>query len=194
MTGVDPQHWSDAFSLLDPRVMDPDQEIVSRTHLAPDEVDQVVEVLEAMNRWRDTERRMSEASRRYMKLGDNDMRALRYLIAAQRHGRVVLPRDIANTLGISPAATTKLLDRLEAGHHIRRAPHPDDRRSITIEVTDETRASARASVGRSHARRFDAVAELSAEDRAAVLRFFDALIDSAEGFDEDAVRVTSPPE
>lgn len=194
MTGVDPQRWSDAFSLLDPRVMDPGQEIVSRTHLAPDEVDQVVEVLEAMNRWRDTERRMSEASRRYMKLGDNDMRALRYLIAGQRHGRVIMPRDIANTLGISPAATTKLLDRLEAGHHIRRAPHPGDRRSITIEVTDETRASARASVGRSHARRFDAVAELSAEDRAAVLRFFDALIDSAEGFDDDAVRLTTPPE
>jgi len=171
------------MTLLDPRVMDPDEELVSRRHLEPGEVDQVVAVLEAMSSWRDLERTMSERARAYMRLGDTDMRALRYLIAASRQGIIVTPGMIAAHLGISPAATTKLTDRLDAGGHIRRLPHPDDRRRIAIEVTESTRSSARASVGRSHARRFDAVAGLSEHDRAAVLRFFSALTETAEDID-----------
>ena len=79
-----PQHEAEP-SMLDPRVLDPDQEIVRRSGLADGEVDQVVNVLEALRRWRETERRMSEASRRYMKLGETDMRALRFIIALQNH-------------------------------------------------------------------------------------------------------------
>jgi DNA-binding MarR family transcriptional regulator len=142
-----------------------------------------VAVLEAMGAWSRLERDLSEKAREYMRLGDTDMRALRYLIAAQRQGVLATPGMIATHLGITPAATTKLTDRLEAGGHIRRLPHPADRRRIAIEVTESTSASARASVGRSHARRFDAIASLSAEDRAAVLRFFDALTRAAEGIE-----------
>ena len=167
--------------MLDPRVMDPDGELVGRGHLSAEEMDQVVAVLEAMSAWRDLERSMSEQARAYMKLGDTDMRALRYLIAAQRQRVVVTPGMIAAHLGISPAAATKLTDRLDAGGHIIRTAHPDDRRRIAVAVTEETAASARASVGRSHARRFDAVAGLSADDREAVLRFFEALTRSADG-------------
>src|SRR6218665_1440650 len=181
-----------AMSLLDPRVMDPDSEIVDRADLAADELDEVVAVLEAMSGWRELERSMSEAARRYMRLGETDMRALRYLIAAQRHGVVATPGTIAAHLGISPAATTKLTDRLEAGGHIVRLPHPDDRRRTAIEITESTRISARASVGRSHARRFDAVARLSATDRAAVLRFFESLTASAEWIDPDNPQSASP--
>lgn len=169
-----------AMSLVDPRVMDPENELVSRDHLTPAEMDDIVAVLEAMSAWRERERAMSEEARRYMRLGDTDMRALRFLIAAQRHGMVATPGSIAAHLGISPAAATKLVDRLEAGGHIRRIADTDDRRRTSIEVTESTRASARASVGRSHARRFDAVAGLTPDDRRAVLRFFDALVNSSE--------------
>ena len=172
--------------MLDPRVLDPDEELVARSHLSDDELAQVVHVLESMRRWRETERAMSEASRRYMRLGETDMRALRYLIAARRHERVVTPSAIATHLGISTASTTKLLDRLAAGHHIRRLPHPTDRRSLAIEVTDETRIAARTSVGRAHARRFDVAAALSAEEREVVTRFFEALVATAPGPLEDA--------
>ncbi|WOF22670.1 MarR family transcriptional regulator [Microbacterium betulae] len=167
------------FSMLDPRILDPDGDLVRRAHLSDDELAQVVQVLESMRRWRETERTMSEASRRYMKLGDTDMRALRYLIAARSHGAIVTPSSIAAHLGISTASTTKLLDRLAAGRHIRRLPHPTDRRSLAIEVTEETRVSARASVGRTHARRFDVAAGLSAVERETVIRFFETLVATA---------------
>lgn len=169
-----------AFSMTDPRVMDPDQELVDRSGMSPEHVAEVVEVLAAMARWSETERRMSEEARRYMRLGETDMRALRFIIAAERHGATPTPSAIAAHLGVTAAAATKLLDRLETGGHITRAPHPDDRRSTAVRVTAETRRSARASVGRGHARRFDAIARLSAEDRAGALRFLDALVASAD--------------
>lgn len=180
MHAADNRHSLDGMSLLDPRVMDPDQELVVRSGIHPDTVAQTVDVLEAMSGWRELERSMSESARKYMKLGETDMRALRYLIAVKRQGVIATPGSVAAHLGISPAATTKLTDRLESGGHIRRTAHPGDRRSTAIEVTESTQASARASVGRSHARRFQAVARLTADDRAAVLRFYDALVAASE--------------
>ena len=175
-------------SMLDPRVMDPDEEIVHRAGMDERDVDQVVRVLEALRGWHETERRMSEASRRYMKLGETDMRALRFIIAMQNHGRVVTPGAIAEHLGITTASTTKLIDRLTAGDHVRRFPHPSDRRSLAIEVTDETRRVARESVGRSHAHRFAAAARLTPREREIVTRFLDDLA----GSDEDRHDERSP--
>ena len=174
MNGQEERRANDLSSLLDPRLLDPTEELVTRSHLSDDDVAQTVAVLEAMSAWRGVERAMGE------RLGDTDMRALRYLIAAQRQGVVATPGSIAAHLAISPAATTKLMDRLESGGHIRRRAHPDDRRSTAIDVTPETLTSARATVGRSHARRFDAVSQLSPADRAAVLRFFDALVSASD--------------
>ncbi len=165
--------------LHDPRLSDPDEELVRRAHLSDAELAEVMRVLDAMRRWRETERAANEASQRYMKLGETDMRALRFLIAAQRQGVVATPSRIAAHLGVSTASMTKLLDRLAEGGHIRRMPHPSDRRSLAIEVTDETRLAARASVGRTHARRFDAIAALTSGEREAVARFFDSLIATA---------------
>ncbi|WP_345751415.1 MarR family winged helix-turn-helix transcriptional regulator [Microbacterium rhizophilus] len=162
---------SDDPSLFDPRVLDPAQEIVSRSGLDDAEIDQVVEVLRSLRLWREADERMSEASRRYMKLGATDMRALRFIIVGLENGEAVTPGAIAAHLGISTASTTKLLDRLAAAGHIRRLPHPTDRRSVVVEVLDETRRAARDSIGRSHARRFDLAAALTRQQRDVVIRF-----------------------
>lgn len=163
------------FSMIDPRIMDPDGELVPHEHLPRQELDQIVEVLEALGRWRAAERRTGEESRRHMRLGETDMRALRFMIAAQRHDQLATPSGLAKHLGISTASVTKMLDRLAAHDHIRRLPHPQDRRSTAIEVTEETRRAARRSVGRSHAGRFRAAADLSPAERDVVIRFLDAL-------------------
>lgn len=167
-------------SIMDPRVMDPQEELVRRAGLADTDVDQVVRVLEGLRRWREAERRASEASRRYMNLGETDMKAVRFVIALRNQGRVATPGAIATHLGITTASTTKLLDRLVAGGHVRRFPHPSDRRSLAIEVSDETRRVARETVGRSHARRFDAVARLAPREREIVARFLEDLAATGE--------------
>lgn len=160
--------------MLDPRVMDPSQELIARENLSEPELDHIVEVMEAMRRWRLAERRMNEASRTYMNLGDNDMRAVRYMIAQQRNGVISTPSGVARKLEITTASVSKMIDRLVAGNHIRRLPHPQDRRSIALEVTEETQKIARRSVGQNHAQRFHAIAALTEAERAAVIKFFDA--------------------
>lgn len=152
---------------------DPDSTLVDRGRLAPADVAHISEVMAALGRLRDAEQVVTEASQRYMRLGRTDMRALHFLIVAKHQDAVITPGAIAAHLGISSAATTKLLDRLEEAGHIVRAPHPTDRRALAIHVTDETRADAMRTVGRLQARRFHAAARLSAAERDVVIRFLD---------------------
>jgi DNA-binding MarR family transcriptional regulator len=162
-------------AMHDPRVTDHDEALVSREGMTDAEVDQVVHVMESLRRWHDAAARMSAVSERYMKLNHTDMRAIRFLVAARNQGLVATPGALAGYLGISSAATTKLLDRLERGGHVTRSPHPTDRRALAIEVTEPTRHDARESVGRQHARRFAVAAGLAPEERDVVIRFLDAL-------------------
>ncbi|TLP74069.1 MarR family winged helix-turn-helix transcriptional regulator [Nesterenkonia sphaerica] len=166
--------------MTDPRLLDPHEEIVQHRGLTETELNQTVQVLESLRRWHSAERSMSEAARKHMDLGETDMRALRYLIAAQANKQLATPSELAQHLGISTAAVTKLLDRLSSRDHIRRLPHPQDRRSTAIQVTDETRQTARSVVGRTHAGRFHAAAALSSDERATVIRFLDALSATVE--------------
>lgn len=138
----------------------------------PDAVmEEIVEMMNALSRLREAETRLSEASRKYMRLSEQDMRALHYLIAAKEQGEIITPGMLAAHLRISAASTTKLLNRLERDHHIVRHLHPHDRRAFMIEVTPETEASARQTVGRMQARRFYAAARLTSGERATVTRF-----------------------
>ena len=150
---------------------DPEGRLVDRTGMADQDVRQIGELMTALARLGKAERALTEASLEYMKLNRNDMRALHYLIAAKNRGVVATPGAIAAHLGISTASTTKLLDRLEAGGHITREPHPSDRRALAIGITPATHEAAMQTVGRQQSKRFHAAARLTREERDAVIRF-----------------------
>lgn len=171
-------------AMHDPRIVDREEELVDRAGLSDDEVEQSVAVMQALRRWHLAAERMSASSRRYMKLNQTDMRAIRFLIAARNQGLVATPGALAGYLGISSASTTKLLDRLERGGHITRTPHPTDRRAVAVAVTEHTRRDARATVGRQHARRFAVAAALSPDEREVVVRFLDALAATEDAEDD----------
>lgn len=176
----------------DPRVVDRGRRLVQTDGLPPEEVAQIVRVMDALFRWRTAEQRASAASRAFMQLGETDMKALRLVIVRTDQGLNVTAREIAEHLGISSASTTKLLDRLESGGHIHRTRHPTDRRAIAVVVTPETRKAAEETVGREHARRFRVAAALSPAERETVIRFLDALsATSEESWGEQAA--TPPP-
>lgn len=48
------------------------------------------------------------------------------------------PTELARRLGVSTAAMTLVLNRLEAAGHLRREPHPSDRRKLVVTASDET--------------------------------------------------------
>lgn len=139
---------------------------------------QCLRVMDGLRKWQAAARALSTASKRYMKLNESDMHAIRMMIRAQRLSQIVTPKDIAREVGISSASTTKLVDRLVEGGHLVRKPHPTDRRTTCIEVTENTRRSAEDSIGRQHARRFSAAAAMSPQERGVVIRFFDYLTEA----------------
>ncbi|WP_144794004.1 MarR family winged helix-turn-helix transcriptional regulator [Microbacterium paludicola] len=155
-----------------------DSDLIDRSALSDEEFAQCARVMGALQQWQRASRALSDASRRYMHLNESDMRAIRMILRAQRDGQVVTPKDIAHEVGISSASTTKLVDRLEAAGHLVRVPHPTDRRTTCIEVTESTRRSARDTIGRQHARRFDVVAAMSPVEREVAIRFLSALADA----------------
>lgn len=155
-----------------------DSDLVDNAQLSAVEREECVRVMDALRTWQEAARSLSEASKRYMKLNESDMRAIRMIIRAQQQKRIVTPKDIALEVGISSPSTTKLIDRLVAGGHLIRVPHPHDRRTMCLEVTEHTRLSAHETIGRQHARRFAAASSMSSEERETVIRFLAALADA----------------
>lgn len=170
-----PDHRPDDRGMTDPRRLDASADLVRELGLSDDDVEEVMDLFQALRRWHRAAEAHQEASRRFMKLGENDMRAIRYLMIARREQRIVTSTMLAEHLGITGPSVTKLLDRLEIAGHIRREAHPTDRRALSIVVTDETRETATASVGRDHTRRFVIAAALSSDERRTVTRFLEEL-------------------
>ncbi|MDD0856888.1 MarR family transcriptional regulator [Arthrobacter alpinus] len=160
-------------SIYDVDASDPASKLVDRSAMDPADVRQIGSVMAALGRLREAEQLLSDASLKYMKLNQTDMRALHYLIVATNTGAVTTPGAIAAHLKISTASTTKLLDRLERAGHITRSPHPSDRRALAIAITDVTRESAMNTVGRQQAKRFYSAARLNSAEREVVIRFLD---------------------
>ncbi|GAA1578233.1 DNA-binding MarR family transcriptional regulator [Mycolicibacterium mucogenicum 261Sha1.1M5] len=152
---------------------DPEGRLVSRAGVDPAQVQHIGMLMGALGRLRDAEQELSDASLKYMRLNETDMRALHFLIVAGNRGDLATPGTIASHLKISSASTTKLLDRLERAGHIVRRPHPTDRRALAISITPETHEAAMNTVGKQHAKRFHAAARLTPAEREVVIRFLD---------------------
>ncbi|WP_193104479.1 MarR family winged helix-turn-helix transcriptional regulator [Brachybacterium sp. FME24] len=173
---------------------DPHSELVDRTGMSAADIASIDELMAALVHLRAAEKELSEASLRYMKLGETDMRALHFLIVCENTGTLATPSAIAQHLGISSASTTKLLDRLESGGHIHREQHPSDRRALAIVIEPSTRSVAMRTVGAQQARRVHAARRLTLEERGTVTAFLEDMtaeisVEGIEWFDgptEDA--------
>lgn len=90
------------------------------------------------------------------------------LMAAAEHGGLS-QRELGDLLGIDPSAVVALVDDLQRAGFVRRDPHPDDRRTRLVVLTDEgTEAFDRAC---EHAAKVDdeTLAPLDASERATLI-------------------------
>ena len=73
----------------------------------------------------------------------HDLEAVEHVMTAQslggEHAELVGPVELSRRLGVSSAATTQSVSRLEAAGHVVRRPHPADRRRQVVEVTESGR-------------------------------------------------------
>jgi DNA-binding MarR family transcriptional regulator len=142
-----------------------------------------VAVLNALRRYRAAETAMRRRTRDTMGMGETDLLAVRYLLQAQRSGRKISPKDLAAYLGISSASTTILIDRLVKSNHVRREPHPTDRRALVITPTTETDDEVRATLGVMHRRMMSIAEGLSPADAHVVATFLEQMRSAVDQID-----------
>lgn len=143
-----------------------------------------VRVLQALREYRAAETAMRRRTGRSMGMGETDLLALRYLLEAARVGRPMGPRDLAARLGISSASTTALLDRLTKSGHVRRSPHPTDRRALLVTATESADDEVRATLAPMHRRMLEVAERLDPAQAAAVVDFLRAMQDAVDAIDD----------
>jgi DNA-binding MarR family transcriptional regulator len=67
-------------------------------------------------------------------LSESELHSLRHLL-----GGPLGPNDLARTLGVTSAASSGIVDRLEARGHVSRQPHPTDKRRTVVVLSDSGR-------------------------------------------------------
>ncbi|WP_224744436.1 MarR family transcriptional regulator [Chryseoglobus sp. 28M-23] len=67
-----------------------------------------------------------------------DLHAMEHLIMSGP----LSPSELSRRLGVTSAATTTVVDRLTALGHVRREPHPSDRRGIRVVASEASTARA----------------------------------------------------
>jgi DNA-binding MarR family transcriptional regulator len=70
---------------------------------------------------------------RRLDLSPSDYAAMNHLMSGAAQ---LGPVELGTLLGISSGSATGLVDRLESAGHVRRQPHPSDRRRLVIAPTD----------------------------------------------------------
>ena len=71
-----------------------------------------------------------------------DMHAIAHIAAGERSGEPLSAGLLARRLHVQPSAATSVLDRLEVAGHVRREPHPSDRRRTVVRMQPQALAVA----------------------------------------------------
>ncbi|WP_291478803.1 MarR family transcriptional regulator [Corynebacterium sp.] len=140
--------------------------------------DPAVALLHAIRRFRAADQQMRRHLESDMGLNATDTEAVRHIIAAERAGDPLTAKGLSDALHISSAATAKLLNRLTESGHVRRAPHPADRRSVIIVATGLSHDEVDAWLSPMHEKMLQAAHDVPAADRRSVIEFLDAMVDA----------------
>jgi DNA-binding MarR family transcriptional regulator len=139
------------------------------------------EVLKALRDYRAAEAATRRSTRDSIGVGETDLIALRYVLRAQAAGERVGPKDLSRVLQITTASTTSLIDRLVSSGHVRREPHPTDRRSVVVVPTVAADSEVSAALGALHSKMVAVAEELSAAEARVVVDFLRRMVAAVSG-------------
>lgn len=139
-----------------------------------------VRVLASLREYRTAEQAMRRRTRESMRMGEADLKALRFLLKAEAEGRDATPVELGAHLNIKSSSVTAMLDRLAASGHITRYPHPKDRRSLTLRATPGADEEVRHTLTAMHRRMLDAASGLDLRRSETVNAFLAQLTAVAE--------------
>ena len=103
--------------------------------LQPDERQLLVGRLgQAMQAYQRSTQGFDDEVCRHLGLNPTDLRCLDWLVDLPRSAR-----ELSDAVGVSSAATTAMIDRLEAKGFVRRTRTAEDRRKVMVEMTESGR-------------------------------------------------------
>ena len=137
--------------------------------------DSALALLESVRRHRVAEAAMRRRIRDDMDMGDTDLAALRWIIEHERSGRPATSAAMSRALGISTAATVKVVGRLIAGGYVARSSHPSDRRALLLRTLPGAHERLRRALGPMHQRMLRLAETFEPGEREIVIRFLDQL-------------------
>lgn len=120
---------------------------------------------------------------RRLGVGVTDLLALDHLSVPPAPVGVV---DLGRRLGVTSASATVLVDRLVAARHVRRVPHPHDRRRALLEMTPHAETEVRGALDPLITELAAVVDRLDPDEAETVLRFLEDLTDVLVRFATDA--------
>jgi DNA-binding MarR family transcriptional regulator len=104
-------------------------------------------------------------------LNRTDVRALVAVMDAARRGEALTAGALGSAVDLSSASVTALVDRLERAGHVRRVRDDEDRRRVSLEMTDTAMAAGAAYFGGLQRDLVAAMEGYSDADLAVVRRF-----------------------
>ena len=127
---------------------------------------------------------------RRMRLGHSELAAMTHLSAAREP---VGPGWLSQRLGVTPAAATELVDRLERAGHLERRRDTVDRRRIHLIPSTAALTEVGTALSPLLAALDASIGEFDPAERAAVQRFLDAAVEAYTQFaaDPDPAETTS---
>ena len=142
-----------------------------------------IDVLQQVRAYSAADSAMQRRSEKTMRMNENDISALRYLLRAHERGVSVGPKELGDYLGVQSSSVTVLLDRLEDAGHVRREPSPFDRRALIIIPTVPTDELHRAILGDIREELVEVAASLTQAEAEAVVTFIERLRDAVDRID-----------
>jgi DNA-binding MarR family transcriptional regulator len=114
-------------------------------------------------------------------LHPTDVRALTHLLDAARAGDDAMPTWLAGQLGMPSAATTAVIDRLEAAHLVERRRDVPDRRRVRLVLTERAVTLGWSFFGALIEDLVEEMAGFSDAELATAARFLQAMGDATRG-------------
>lgn len=145
-----------------------------------------VDVLNALRRYRTAESASQRRAREALGIGENALLALRVLIDADRSGRTVNAKELAERLEITPASTSALVDRLVRSGHVERHQDPTDRRGVILTATGTSMRHALRVLEELDARAAQVTEHLPTDEMSVVVDFLDEMSRVVDGVDVEA--------
>jgi DNA-binding MarR family transcriptional regulator len=117
-----------------------------------------------------------------------DLTGLALVMDRAQLGETTTPGQLSAAMHLSAPATSAMLDRLERLGHVRRRPHPSDRRSVVLEMTEHARAVGEEMFGRLAAHLGPVLGSRTEEELADIATFLEQVVAATRAARDEVAR------